>query len=104
VPSVNANGESQVNGVAATSATDAWFVGYTVPVGQHLTLTEHGNGTAWTVAPSPSHGTFDNSLASVAETATNNAWAVGITWLDNDDFATLVEHWNGSAWTVTPSP
>jgi hypothetical protein len=40
--------------VAATSATDAWIVGGTLPTPtQQLTLIEHWNGSKWTVTPSP---------------------------------------------------
>jgi DNA-directed RNA polymerase specialized sigma24 family protein len=45
------------------------------PSSQLLTLTEHWNGTAWTMAPSPTPETFDSELASAAETATNRCHA-----------------------------
>jgi hypothetical protein len=93
-----------VTAVTATSTTNAWLAG-SIPFSGHLIpFTEHWNGTAWTVTPSPTHGTFNNSLASVAATSTSNAWAAGVAWLNNNDSATLIEHWNGSTWMVTPSP
>ena len=107
IPSVNPNGSTEPEGVAATSAGDAWIVGATLPSAQRLTFTEHWNGTAWTAMSSPSPtGQPGSELESVADTSPNDAWAVGVTWLNNgrNGFATLIEHWNGSAWTVTPSP
>ena len=40
------------------------------------TLTEHWNGTAWSVVASPNAGTI-NSLQSVAAVSANDVWAVG---------------------------
>jgi len=66
------------------------------------TLTEHWDGTSWTVVSTPSPGT-DTSLSSVTATSATNAWAVGSTGTDAGN-TTLIERWNGTAWTVTPSP
>ena len=41
------------------------------------TLTEHWNGTAWSVVASPNLGTSDNVLYGVAAVAANDVWAVG---------------------------
>jgi hypothetical protein len=54
-----------------------------------------------------SPGSKNNDLIGVAVLAAGNAWAVG-----TDAYAdagaqggqTLVEHWNGTAWSVVPSP
>ncbi len=44
-----------LNGVAAVSANDMWAVGDYESSGSLLqTLTEHWNGTVWSVVPSPS--------------------------------------------------
>jgi hypothetical protein len=65
---------------------------------------KHWNGTSWTVIPSanPPRSSGDY-LRAVSEVAPTDFWAVG-----NDDingfFGTLVEHWNGTAWSVVPSP
>ena len=49
--------------------------------------------------PTPSIGVTRASLAGVAALGPNNVWAVGTTIT-----GTLVEHWNGAAWSVVPSP
>jgi hypothetical protein len=41
---------SVLDGVAATAGKDVWAVG---TIGYNATLTEHGDGTAWTRVPSP---------------------------------------------------
>jgi hypothetical protein len=72
---------NRLDGVAATSATNAWAVGY---YSQHTdlgtqmhtrTLIEHWNGTAWTQVPSPSP--VDSTLFGVAAASPTNIWAVG---------------------------
>jgi len=84
-------------GVAATSYNNAWAVGYNNPNGGAAQLLiEHFNGQTWSVSPV----TIDRSLLyGVTALASNNAWAVG-----GDSSGTLVEHWDGSAWTVITSP
>ena len=59
------------------------------------------------MVPSPSPtGQPGSNLDAVAGTGANNAWAVGVISINNgkNGVATLIERWNGTAWTVTPSP
>jgi len=63
--------------VAATCATNAWAVGYSLNGRLPLTLLEHWNGTAWVVQPSPNVGNNTNALFGVAATSGTDAWAVG---------------------------
>jgi len=95
--------------VAAVSDADAWAVGLFTnndSTGPDYTLTEHWDGTAWTRVRSPSPFGAQNILFGVVAVSSNNVWAVG---LGLDSFSsggdvTLIEHWNGSRWTVVPSP
>lgn len=94
------------NGVGAVSANDVWAVGNYYSSGLH-TLTEHWDSSAWSVVPSPNVGTRANQLNGVAGLSANDVWAVG--QYDNGDmygskYQTLIEHWDGSAWSVVPSP
>jgi hypothetical protein len=52
--------------------------------------------------PNPNFGTF-NRFFGVAAVSSNDVWAVGVT-SNGGLSATLVEHWNGTSWTVIPSP
>ena len=97
VPAVSTPFFGQFNGVAATSASNAWAVGYGNTAGE--TLIEHWNGTAWKWAPTP---TLASDFYSVAATSASNAWAVGYT--AGQTAATLIAHWNGTSWTQVPSP
>src|SRR5262249_43831250 len=90
--------------VAAVSSNDVWAVGsYAVSFVNH-TMVEHWDGSAWSIVPSPNVGTNNNQLAGVAAISSNNVWAVGSYANDSDVFQTLVEHWDGSTWSVVPSP
>jgi hypothetical protein len=103
-PNVGANGNS-LGGVSAVSANDLWAVGYYMnSPGINRTLTEHWNGSAWSVVPSLDPGGNSDSLTGVAAVSAGNVWTVGS--YDTGTPAatqTLVEHWNGSRWSVVSS-
>jgi hypothetical protein len=75
--------------------------------GTHQTLIEHWDGRAWTIVPSPNPSTFrrpSNVLSAVSCATPTSCSAVG-SYEGDDGFAkTLVEVWDGTAWTVRPSP
>jgi hypothetical protein len=77
------------DGVAATSASNAWAVGVTKTT---QPLIAHWNGGTWKQVPSP-HAGANSILSAVAATSAGNAWAVGSNGLGK----TLVMHWNGKA-------
>jgi hypothetical protein len=90
--------------VSAASGTNAWAVGEYFVNGSR-TLIIHWDGTAWTVQPSPNVGTVRNDLSGVAATSATNAWAVGHSFSRAaTGHQTLIEHWDGTAWSVQPSP
>jgi hypothetical protein len=95
-----------LNAVATISATDVWAVGHTCYTMK--TLVERWNGAAWTIVPSPSFMTggdgIQNSLNGVAALSATNVWAVGFHTATNGAYVTLIEHWNGTGWSVVASP
>jgi hypothetical protein len=67
------------------------------------------SGSLWQYVPSPNPSTVSVSndvLEGVSALADNNVWAVGndSSSVGNNVKHTLVEHWNGTAWSVVPSP
>jgi hypothetical protein len=71
---------SALAGITALSASDIWAVGQTQSsaAGPVRTLTEHFNGTSWTVAASPDPGkTGDDELFAVASPGGHQLDAVG---------------------------
>jgi hypothetical protein len=59
---------------------------------------------SWTFGQPPSPGTQDNELNGVAVLSACDAWAAGTTRNSGGTTQTLIEHWDGSSWTVVPSP
>ena len=57
----------------------------------------------WNAVTSPPVGS-EGSLVAVTALSANDAWAVGQYEGPDSLQRTLVEHWNGSAWTQVPSP
>src|SRR5215471_4255739 len=95
---------NELFGVAVLSACDAWAVGDDVTSnGGRQTLTEHWNGSSWTVLPSPDPGTVDSVLTGVRAVSATSVWAVGYTGGGAGD-QTLILHWDGATWTQVPSP
>ncbi len=95
------NVEGYLNGVAAGASNNVWAVGYYT---NGLTLIEHWNGRVWSVVSSPSIGTHDNELNGVTVLSGNDIWAVGYYSDSTDIYHTLIEHWNGSRWSLVASP
>jgi hypothetical protein len=92
------NGFTPLNGVAATSATNAWAVGSYNNGTTVQPLVLHWNGTAWRVKPTTNPDGFTaERLKGVAATSRTNAWAVGSYNNGTTDQA-LALHWNGHAW------
>jgi hypothetical protein len=93
--------------VAALSANDIWAVGLIDQgSGFQRTLTEHWNGSSWNIVSSPNPGSYYSRLDGVTAIAPNDVWAVGSfsSASGSDPDMTLVEHWNGTAWSVVSSP
>jgi hypothetical protein len=97
--------DNDFNGVSALSTTDVWVVGdyATNSTATALVATAlHWNGSAWTsysFTPSPLA-----TLLAVTALSTTNVWAVGTYSIANIGNATLIVHWDGTAWSLIPSP
>jgi hypothetical protein len=92
--------------VSATSATDAWAVGFDdYPDAVGKTLAEHWNGNGWEVVHTPNRGDFENELLGVAAIAPDDVWAVGETTdPDRGVTGTLAMHFDGSSWQIVRTP
>jgi hypothetical protein len=103
-PNGNNNGDNSLNSVACASASDCWAVGYYVtdyPFNAY-TLTEHWNGSSWTIVPSPNFpSSHSNSLGGVTCASASDCWAVG-SWSSSSSYY-LIEHWNGTSWSLVPA-
>ena len=90
-----------LRGITAIASDDVWTVG---SMGSGPTLIQHWNGANWSQVASPSPGTT-NFLLSVDAVSANDVWAVGrYRPAGADAYRTLTMHWDGTAWSVIPSP
>jgi hypothetical protein len=94
--------------VSADSPSDAWAVGRAITTpGVAHTLTMHWNGQAWSRVKSPNPNKNSNILLAVSADSSTDAWAVGdvgATSCEPSCENSLIEHWNGTAWSVTKAP
>ena len=103
IPSPNTGHADFLNGIAASSATNVWAVGFYQDSSSYdRTLIEQWNGTSWSIVPSPSPGGFGSVLYGVTAISASDAWAVG--YYNDGIGKTLIEHWNGTSWSVVSSP
>lgn len=75
-------------------------------------FSEHYDGTSWKPVKTPNVGTGQNCLNGVLALAPNDVWAVGYSTASQTPppgqfdvpTKTLIEHWDGTRWSVVPSP
>jgi len=99
-----------LNGVAAPATGAIWAVGYHwETVGGALefrTLAEHYVGSRFVVVPTPDRETAPavDMLEGIAGVSPNDLWAVGTSSPSGSPEQTLIEHWNGIAWSIVTTP
>jgi hypothetical protein len=84
--------------ISASSADDMWSVGAS---------TIHYDGQAWSAFPAPDMtGTGTSLLTGVADVSPTNVWAVGyINFQVIGQYeSAIVEHFDGTSWTIFSSP
>jgi hypothetical protein len=97
--------ENILYGVAAISDSDVWAVGTDKDAnGVWHTLTEHWNGSAWSVVPSVDAGSGGNNLYAVTAVSSTSVYATGQQSGTGFPSQVLTEHWNGSSWSVLSTP
>jgi len=92
-----------LTGVAAISPTAAWAIGFASTArGRRVTVFMGWDGRRWRYLPSPV-GNFTGGLAAISA---RDIWLVGEEGATKSTptYHTLVEHWNGSRWTIVPAP
>src|SRR5207247_2102592 len=128
-PNIGRNA-NEFRAVAAAGPNDVWAVGFGastsnevgVPLAEHWdgprcavgesegnssgdSLVEHWDGTTWAVVPSKDGSKPFTALNGVVAVGGSSVWAVGATYDPISVFyRTFTEHWDGTAWTVVPSP
>jgi len=110
---------SQLMSVTCTSASNCWAAGVAGPnqvtsgllpgilpkVTGDQALVEHWDGAGWSIADLPQAGPSGSYLSGVTCAASSECWAVGSTTdADGDPAGALVDRWDGSSWSTSPSP
>ena len=83
-----------------------YAVGWSQSAATFSPLILHWNGSSWSlVSGLPSISQTSVRLYGVAAISASNVWAVGAYFNDaNSSIQTLALHWDGSSWTVIPTP
>jgi hypothetical protein len=107
--SIGGFGTPFLDGASADAPNDAWAVGYNAAViDQDSTLAMHWNGSSWESVDTPNVGQGNNVLEGVLALAPDNVWAVGYSTPEPPPQSaatlTLIEHYDGTGWSVVPSP
>ena len=113
----NTGYNTTLNAISADSSSDVWVIGsFLDQVGSSLrweTFSDHWNGSTWTVVPMPlvtgSDTLFTYQISSADAISPTNVWVAGGSGDNASPYGgtpsnTLIEHWNGSAWSVVTSP
>jgi hypothetical protein len=114
--------DSELRSVSCVSDNDCWAVGMyqapgvfsLTPSSVAQTLFHHWDGTSWTMVSSPNEtipmsqsnptGQTTNYPLSVSCTGPNDCWAAGWFYNAQGIGQTLIQHYNGSAWSIVSSP
>ena len=106
VSSPNATASDYLQGVVALAANNVWAVGasYDSVSGNHAALIAHYDGSAWSIASSPTLS-GDAVLYAIAADAANDIWAVGSYFTSSSGSTVpLTEHFDGTSWSVVSAP
>jgi hypothetical protein len=107
----NANSNTTLGAISANGPADVWIVGTFLDSATHQneTFSEHFNGTAWSVVPMPLVSSSNINafylFNGIQANSPADVWAVGeSSVVDSTTSSNLIEHWNGTAWSIVPSP
>lgn len=111
----NDNLASDLDAISADGPNDVWIVGtYLVEITSsdyaEETYSLHWNGSAWAIVPMPlepgANHNFEYVFNAIQANSPTDVWAVGqsVNVAVTDSAQTLVEHWNGTQWSIVPSP
>jgi hypothetical protein len=96
-------------GVARLSSRDAWAVGNwsNHQLNHYHVLMAHWDGRSWQPVDPPDAPDPESGLFAIAASSPSDIWAVGgqgNNLLRHPTSRTLIEHFDGTSWSVVPSP
>jgi hypothetical protein len=94
--------------VSFDSNSDGWMIGDEYLPDQSLPeYAAHWSGGRWTIVPlpvSPKPESVTLYTGGVAAVSPSDAWAVGTYSAGSGLAGALIEHWNGTQWSIFPNP
>jgi hypothetical protein len=105
-PNTSATENNGLSSVTCVSTSDCWAVGYgDNSGGVKQTLIEQWDGTSWGIVVSPNTSVTEaNQLSGVTCVSGADCWAVGNYTNSGSNPQTLAENYNGTIWSIVPSP
>ena len=103
-PALTAGANSELGAVSCSSVSACTAVGDVTTKRTTRTLIEHGGGSRWSIVASPNAGVDDANYLSAVSCPTATACTAVGHYFNGASFLTLIEQWNGSRWSVVPSP
>jgi hypothetical protein len=104
IPTPNrGSGDNALSDVTMLSGGEALAAGYSAGANRVMrTLILRWNGRAWRIVASPNSRGALNRLLAISATATNDAWATGVSVDGSGKGTPLIERWNGRVWSIQP--
>jgi hypothetical protein len=101
--------QNELTGVTAVAANDVWASGFETESSDfHVPYVLHWDGKTWSLIKTPNAGAglgnTGSSLFAITAVSASDIWAVGHSQNGNGTITTLTEQFNGSTWSVVPSP
>jgi hypothetical protein len=99
------NGSNWLQSISLIGGTTSFLaVGYYENGGFANTLIEQWAGSNWNIVSSPNGGSYNSLLYGVSAPDASNAWAIGNYYSSNAAVQTLIEHFDGTSWSIVASP
>jgi hypothetical protein len=100
---------SSLTSISVISPRDIWAAGNASWGSSNRPLIEHFNGRSWRIIPMPDQGIKHRDALQIKAITDHNVWLVGYHETNKVGphtlwTKTLIEHWNGSRWSLIPSP
>src|SRR3954465_15754351 len=87
--------------LSASLQTASASLPFSAPSTKALLSTSY-DANCWQVVPSPNPPSYSSQLNSISADGPNGLWAVGSSIVATSSF-TLIEHWDGTSWSIIPS-
>ncbi|HEX8599402.1 MAG TPA: S-layer homology domain-containing protein [Chloroflexia bacterium] len=96
--------ESYLRDIYAFAPNDIWAMGVYYEGSAARTLLYHWDGSVWSQAPVPRIPSMNHYSEGFTAISEDDMWLVGYHGYGYPNYSTTTMHWDGTSWTVIPSP